>query len=130
MSIAEKLVAIAENELKVYEAGKQSVYETIVIAQDCTNVLDAYNLFGATNSPTDKMVLFVNKAWTGFPSADTTNNQALCMLWINDEFRSATSLHATWVRWRNNEYNAVVLVNAAYDYIVSSGEEWLRVVVM
>lgn len=109
--------------------GKQAACETIVIAQDCKDVLQAYNMFGATNSPTDKMVLFVNKAWNAAPNADTTNNKGLFMLWLNDEFR-VNPTPTIWGRWRDNEYSLFAHVNESFSYNVLAGEEWLRVVIM
>lgn len=133
MSIAEKLIQIAENELKVYEAGKQSVHEsheTIVFAQDCTNSHQVWDILSATMTPGDKIVMFVNKAWTGFPNADTVNNRGLWMLCVNKEFNYSNETSSMWGRFRDGRYNVQAAVNAGYDCIVSAGEEWLKVVLV
>lgn len=130
MSIAEKLTQIAENELKVYESGKQSVYETIVFAQDCTNSHKAWNILSATMAPEDKIVMFVNKAWTSVPDADTVNNQGLWMLCVSKEFNRPNETSSMWARFRNGSYSVVGSVNEGYDYTVSAGDEWLKVVLV
>jgi hypothetical protein len=137
MSIAEKLIQITENQLKVYEAGKKSVepseqpvYETIVFAQDCTNAQQVFDILSATMTPEDKLVIFVNKAWTGVPNTDTVNNKGLWMLCVSKEFNITGLNSSTWARWRNGAYYANAGVNAGYDYAVSAGEEWLKVVLL
>ena len=135
MSIAEKLTTIAQNEQKVYDAGyilgladgKQSAYETIVIAQDSTSVQSAYNVFAASISGGENVVLFINKAWTGVPDASTTNNRGLWLMWLSNEYKHS-SAPAFWGRWRNSAYTPGTYINNDYDFIVSSGDEWIKVV--
>lgn len=129
MTIAEKLIQIAENELKVYEAGRQSIgesHETIVFAQDCVNAQQAWDILSATMTPVDKIVMFVNKAWTGVPNADTTNNQGLWMMCCSNEFNTLGMLG----RWRDGGYVALPSINPSVDYTVSAGEEWLKIVLL
>lgn len=129
MSIAEKLIQIAENELKVYEAGRQSAgesHETFVFTQDCTNAQQARNILSATMSPVDKIVMFVNKAWTEVPNADTANNQGLWMMCFSTEFNCSGML----ARWRNGAYAALPSINSSIDYTVSAGEEWIKIVLL
>ena len=130
MSIADKLIQIAENQLNVYESGKQSVYETIVFAQDCTNAQQVFDILSATMTAEDKLVMFVNKAWNGVPNADTVNNKGLWMLCVSKEFNITGLNSSTWARWRSGAYYANAGVNAGYDFAVSAGEEWLRVVLL
>lgn len=130
MSIADKLMQIAENELKVYKAGRQSAdksHETFVFTQDCTNAQQARNILSATMTPADKIVIFINKAWTGVPKADTANNQGLWMLCFSTE---EFSWNGVLARWRNSAYNVVQSINASIDYTVSAGEEWLKIVLL
>lgn len=157
MSVAEKLTTIAENQQRVYDAGyakgqaeggggsydegyedgKQdginSVRETIVITQDCTNVLQCYNLLVASNSPDDKLVAFINKAWTGLPNSSTKQNQLLYMFYVSEEFASS-ALKIFWIRWRDNKYSAynggADYINSSFDANLSVGEEWERVVLL
>lgn len=113
--------------------GKNSAYETIVVAQDCTNVSQVYNIFGATNNPDDKIVLFINKEWAGVPEANMPNNKGLFMLWLSKEFsitNGSASMSTFWGRLRDGTYGANMVVNSQYDYIVSAGEEWTRVVLL
>lgn len=129
MTIADKLIQIAENELKVYEAGRQSAgnsHETFVFTQDCTNAHQARNILSATMTPADKIVIFINKAWTGVPNAGTVNNQGLWMMCFSTEFNWGGVL----ARWRDGGYNVVQGVNASIDYTVSTGEEWLKIVLL
>jgi hypothetical protein len=129
MTIAEKLMQIAENELKVYEAGRQSVgesHETIVFAQDCVNAQQARSILSANMTPVDKIVMFVNKAWTGVPNADTANNQGLWMMCFSTEFNCTGML----ARWRDGSYITLSSVNPSIDYTVSAGEEWLKIVLL
>ena len=137
MNIAEKLLQIAENQLKVYEAGKQSAehggeqpsYETIVFAQDCTNAKQAYDILSATMSPEDKLVMFVNKTWAGWPNTDNTvNNQGLWMLCLCKEWSPQNSNHSMLLRFRAGTYNLTYGITSGLDYTVSAGEEWLKVV--
>lgn len=134
MSIAEKLLQIAEKQLKVYEAGKQSVepggeqseYETFVFAQDCTNAQQVKDILSAAMTYGDKIVIFVNKAWTGVPNADTANNQGLWMMCFSNEFNCSGML----ARWRDGSYVALPSINPSIDYTVSAGEEWLKIVLL
>lgn len=130
MSIAEKLIQIAENELKVYEAGKQSVYETIVFAQDLQNAEQAYRTFFATMTAEEKIVMFVNKAWTGLPNADTVNNRGLIMMCVNNEYHQPDTKLCIWVRFRDGKYYFLNYTNDSYAFIISAGDEWLRVVLL
>jgi hypothetical protein len=133
MTIAEKLIQIAENELKVYEAGKKSAgktYETFVFTQDCTNAQQVWNILSATMTPADKIVMFVNKAWTGVPNADTVNNQGLWMMCVSKEFNSTGVNSSMLARWRNGEYATFHTINPSLSYNVSAGEEWLKIVLL
>lgn len=129
MTIAEKLIQIAENEVKVYEAGRQSAgnpHETFIFEQDCTNAQQVRSILWAAMTPADKIVMFINKAWTGLPSADTVNNQGLWMMCCSDEFNTLGML----ARWRDGGYIALSTINPSIDYTVSAGEEWLKVVLL
>jgi hypothetical protein len=126
MTIAEKLIQIAENELKVYEAGRQSAYETIVFAQDCTNAQQVFDILSEAMTPADKIVMFVNKAWTVVPNSDTVNNQGLWMMCLSTEFNS----RGMFARWRDGLYYTSADIHQNYDYTVSAGEEWLKVVLL
>ena len=134
MSIAEKLLQIAEKQLKVYEAGKKSVepggdqpsYETIVFAQDCTNAQQVKNILYPTLSSEDKIVIFINKAWVNPPDGNTVNNQGLWMMLFSNEY----NLPGAFGRWRDGGHSSYNTINASMDYIVSVGEEWLKVVLL
>lgn len=129
MSIAEKLMQIAENEVKVYEAGRQSAgnpHETFIFEQDCTNAKQVRDILSEAMTPADKIVMFVNKAWTGFPNADTVDNQGLWMMCCSNEFNTLGMLG----RWRDGGYNANPSIYSTIDYTVSAGEEWLKIVLL
>lgn len=142
MSIAEKLVRIADREQKVYDAGywnghavgeqdgKNSVYQTVTVTQDCTNVKQCWDVLSASNNETDKIVLFVNKKWDSVPDNTFVNNSLLYMLWCSTEFISGERGHAWWLRWRDGAYSYVDLVNTQYDCNISAGDEFIKVVIL
>jgi hypothetical protein len=136
MSIAEKLTQIAENEQKVFEAGKSEgkaeIYKYITITQDCTNIKTCYDVLTATNVGSEKMVLFVNKKWNTRPDSTFANNTLLYLLWYAEDFipNGKAERSATWLRWRDNDYNYNNVVYNEYDANISTGDEFIRMVIL
>ncbi len=167
MSIAQKLQAIADNQPKVYQAGKreerkhifdeldkalvdvgaepvqndnpntpialfvgraydaglESVYETIVFAQDHDNVQTVNDTLRATIKTGEKSVFFINKGWTGKCDANTVDNKGLYFFVVNET--------VFWGRWRNGQFNLqAITMGTNYSFVVSAGEEWLKVVLL
>lgn len=128
MTVAEKLTAIAENAQKVFDAGKQSVYETIVFTKDCANIYEAVTLLEEFISPSDKLVMFLNKGWRSLPTNETPDNQGLFVLWLGEELRPANEKRAVWMRFRDGAHSCNDNVNNSYSFVVPAGEEWVKVV--
>ena len=104
MSIAEKLTAIAENEQKVFDAGKQSVYETVVFTKDLTDAKGVVDFLEQFIAPNEKIVVFTDKKWSGLPASETPNNKALWVFWMSQELRTEqVTRYATWRKPSSSE---------------------------
>lgn len=129
MSITNNVARAKTDYDEVYEAGKQSVYETITITQDCTNIKQICDIFDSVVSA-DEMVLFVNDAWVGLPDANTPNNLFLMMLWTNTGYSKTTGTReCLWGRWRGGAYATTTFINTEYDCVLPSGSTLRKVVI-
>ena len=156
--IAEKLIQIAENQPKVYNAGVEqgmaevahlndeleqiiygtdtggkswldTIYEDVTLTQDVTNALQLYNILSSTIEEGQELVIFIDSKWVSYPTAEFPNNTVVSMLIWGEKYIGASSYHlALYERWRDNSVQSLNIVTQSYDATAKAGDVFRKVV--